>query len=396
MRIPVCLLVAVAVVCPVWAAGPPMTPGWADRLVEQLGDDDFDTREAAAKALDKAGGDAVPALRRGMQSKHAVIRFRSLKIAKAIEARTVAYYEALGAEVRWSSAEFGRISPVEQLFLQGLGIWLNEYRYNYVHALTFQDRDSRRLRDEHLRELAGLPWLAELNLSKAPIGDEGMRYLGLVKHLSRLVLNKTNVSDNGLAHLSESTQLEWLSLHDTRNITGSGFVHLGKLRKLTGLGLTRSGITDLGIKLGIPGIKKMSNLKFLCLSQTQISDAGLVQFKKLSQPLDLSLDQTKISDRGIASLKAMDNLKAVDLAGTAITDEGCTQLAEINTLQGLRLGYTEVTLKGLTKLKQLPELRRLEISGIRLRRYEVFELLNTLTNRVKVDGNQIRRFQEKP
>jgi hypothetical protein len=93
------LMVALLVACPVWVDAPPMMPGWADRLVEQLGDDGFDTREAAAKALDKAGGDAGPTLRRGMQHQDAEIRARSLKIAKAIEARTAAYFEKLGLTI---------------------------------------------------------------------------------------------------------------------------------------------------------------------------------------------------------------------------------------------------------------------------------------------------------
>jgi Leucine-rich repeat (LRR) protein len=257
-------------------------------------------------------------------------------------------------------------------------------------------RDTGQLRDEHLRELAGLPWLNELSIHKARIGDEGLRYVSFAKQLRSLDLSGSDVSDKGLAHLSELTQLEFLNMSNMKNITGSGFIHLGKFRKLTYLRLTGSGITDLGMSNGIQSIKNMDNLKSLDFSQTNLGDDGLVRFKELPQLLKLSLAGTKISDRGIASLRTMNNLKEVDLEQTAITDEGCGQLAEIKTIQALRLGYTGVTLNGLTKLKQLPQLRSLEVSGIRLRREEVYNLRKTLTDRVRIDGNTIRRFNERP
>jgi hypothetical protein len=58
------------------------------KLVEQLGDDAFATRNAASKALDEIGAPALDALREAMKSSDAEVRRRATALVATIEART--------------------------------------------------------------------------------------------------------------------------------------------------------------------------------------------------------------------------------------------------------------------------------------------------------------------
>jgi uncharacterized protein (TIGR03067 family) len=57
------------------------------RFIQQLGDDRFETRETASKALDAIGEPALAALRNAMSNDDAEVRRRALAIIQAIEER---------------------------------------------------------------------------------------------------------------------------------------------------------------------------------------------------------------------------------------------------------------------------------------------------------------------
>jgi hypothetical protein len=76
------------------AAAPPQKPAdgpptpkqqkQIDKLVEDLGDDDFDTRQAAEQALKKLGEQALPALEKAMKSKDLETRKRAARLAEPL------------------------------------------------------------------------------------------------------------------------------------------------------------------------------------------------------------------------------------------------------------------------------------------------------------------------
>src|SRR3954453_19931172 len=71
------------------AAAPPACPSGAEveRLIEQLGDDDFDTREAATARLKLAGEPALDALHKALTSDDLEVRRRARRIVVAVENR---------------------------------------------------------------------------------------------------------------------------------------------------------------------------------------------------------------------------------------------------------------------------------------------------------------------
>jgi hypothetical protein len=64
-----------------------------ERLIKQLGSEKFSEREAASKALEEAGEDALPALRNAKDNRDPEVRRRAVALAKAIIRRLRAQAE---------------------------------------------------------------------------------------------------------------------------------------------------------------------------------------------------------------------------------------------------------------------------------------------------------------
>jgi hypothetical protein len=73
-------------------------------------------------------------------------------------------------------------------------------------------------------------------------------------------------------------------------------------------------------------IGKLTSLRSLDLSNTRITDAGMIHLKGLNNLEGLSLDGNQISDAGSAQLKCLTKLKLLSLAGTNVTNAGVNEL----------------------------------------------------------------------
>ncbi len=98
--------------------------------------------------------------------------------------------------------------------------------------------------------------------------------------------------------------------------------------------------------------KVSSQLVWLKLGDTNISDAALAQVAKLKNLQKLHLEQTKVTDAGLKQLKGLPNLEYLNLYGTAVTDAGLADLAALKNLKTVYLWQTKVTEQGLAALKK--------------------------------------------
>ncbi len=73
-------------------------------------------------------------------------------------------------------------------------------------------------------------------------------------------------------------------------------------------------------------IKTLSQLKWMMLSGTQVSDAGLAHLSKLTHLEELHLDGTQITDAGLISLKGLTSLRELDLSDSRVSDVGVAKL----------------------------------------------------------------------
>ncbi|GAB3952519.1 ribonuclease inhibitor [Spirosoma harenae] len=107
--------------------------------------------------------------------------------------------------------------------------------------------------------------------------------------------------------------------------------------------------------------KAGTQIVWLKLGDTEVTDAALTQVAKLKNLQKLHLEQTKITDAGLKQLKNLTNLEYLNLYGTAITDAGVAELISLKNLKTLYLWQTKVTDQGIATLKK--SMPKLEIIG---------------------------------
>ena len=151
--------------------------------------------------------------------------------------------------------------------------------------------------------------------------------------------------------------------------------HWQGLNRLEQLDLSRSGVTDIGLE----HLEGFCRLKHLYLSETLITDAGLEHLKGLPELQVLTLDGDRISVTGLKHLKGLNQLRQLDLSDTQITDAAVVNvIMKLPQLQELSLDNTRVTDAALKYLRRLHELRKLCVRGTRVRDDEIKVLRRVL------------------
>jgi serine/threonine protein kinase len=188
-----------------------------------------------------------------------------------------------------------------------------------------------------LRYLRGLRRLEDLSLSGCvSIGDRDMSELCKLKHIKVLDLSNLNMTDLGLRVLTNAyfaEGLRELSLGDTP-ISHDGLRILrafGALRKLS-LANSKAGHLDLlALAKSSPAIE---DLNFSNCSNITDQDLKILQSFKSLKALDLS--RTSVSDEGLKYLLPLP-LRELNLAHTRLTDKGLLMLAELKGLRKIDL-----------------------------------------------------------
>jgi hypothetical protein len=128
-----------------------------------------------------------------------------------------------------------------------------------------------------LRNLLGYDFFAKatyVRLFRADCEEEAMVYLRQLPHLENLDFG-TRLTDSGLSNIRSLSNLQFLSLNNTE-VTDAGLVHLRGL-KIWSLRLDNTKITDAGLT----HLKELTELREVFLRNTQISDAGYRDLQKL-------------------------------------------------------------------------------------------------------------------
>ncbi len=98
--------------------------------------------------------------------------------------------------------------------------------------------------------------------------------------------------------------------------------------------------------------KIRTNIIWLDMSETNITDQAMPFLKNYPHLTRLSLDQTKVSDKGLVHLQALPRLKYLNLYGTKVTDQGLKLVADCKSLKSIYLWQTQVTQQGVAALQQ--------------------------------------------
>lgn len=132
---------------------------------------------------------------------------------------------------------------------------------------------------------------------------------------------------------------------------------------VTALSLRRGWVSDSDLDL----IARMDGLEKLDLSETRVTDLGLLKLKDLRNVRELNLFYAElVTDEGLAVMRAWTKIERINARGTKVTDNTLALLAGKASIASLDIGYAEVTDSGLQHLSTLPNLRELSFGGNKL------------------------------
>lgn len=217
--------------------------------------------------------------------------------------------------------------------------------------------ESSAFNDDGARELSKLTSIRSLLLGKLnKMTDRGYAEIGTMKNLINLEFRGCRLTDDALLPVSKLHLLEELSFNSSEPINQNQFkLFATSLPNLTGLAYTGTPVTDTAIE----AISKMKNLKKLYLISTVLNDA---QTKKL----------------------ASTNLVFLDISSTNVTDKGLIELSKIKTLTHLTADHLPlVTVNGLNEFAK----RRPKCT------LRVFDKIPSTSNKLD-DKSQLEKFVE--
>jgi hypothetical protein len=183
------------------------------------------------------------------------------------------------------------------------------------------------------------------------------------------------ISDDELVHLRTFTELRWLTLVHTQ-VTDAGLESLEGLTHLECLSLSITKTTDAGLL----HLRRLTHLKRLELDVTHVTGSGFGYLEDLVQLEELSLDRTGLTDEGLKHLQHLRHLTELSLNETQVTDLGIAYLKELKGLTRLNLEKTHLTDRGLQHLQGLTDLASLQLGYTQVTDAGVAKLEKALPN----------------
>lgn len=214
--------------------------------------------------------------------------------------------------------------------------------------------------------------LASFHISSERMTDRGL--LAILKHTSLSSLqvhDAAEVTDACAAAIAAHTGLRELYLDGT-GITDEGVQQLLPLTELWSFSADDTLITDRGLEY----LGRLPNLGLLTLNNTRVRGTGLAWLADLDD-LNLYLEDCRLADDAIAEgLPRLTLLRLLSLSKTDIGDHALAGIGACRRLENLRLAHTRITDATLDLLEDLPALETLYVEGTavtrdRLERFSV-------------------------
>ncbi|MCL2744147.1 MAG: hypothetical protein FWE67_09870 [Planctomycetaceae bacterium] len=183
------------------------------------------------------------------------------------------------------------------------------------------------------------------------------------KVVKSLKLDDKDVDDTALAEVCKNNpELLELTLSNTK-ITDAGLIHLTQLPKLKKIRLSKTAITDAGMN----SLSKCEYLEDIDLSQTKIGNLGVWELRALPRLKRFNLYLTFVTDSGIDSFQKGEHRSAakiewLNLDKCPITDVCLLKLASLTNLSWMHLGGTAITDAGLAELAKLEPLKEVIVT----------------------------------
>lgn len=203
--------------------------------------------------------------------------------------------------------------------------------------------------------------------------DQLISRLSKLPDLSSVEVVGGSVTEVGLGELAKGSSIRSIELSDTPTFSDAGIAQLKSLPlsrlRIAGSAIHGSGIAELvSVRslyvdrcarfsdASLAGLHRLKHLRFLVLSSTGITNAGmehLVHFPELKQ---LHLDFSAVDDAGLVTLvRTCPQLESISLTGTAVTETGFSELAKFKHLKSVSIQAGAFSGSSLSALKaELP------------------------------------------
>jgi hypothetical protein len=266
-----------------------------DRLIRQLGSEEFQERRQAMMKLREIGPAVSSPLRKAARGSDVEVRRRSLELLEEFEAplleapdygavierngklpdRPIVYVSlGCGTKPEWLRAlaycdELERLNlkvtdegqhPLQCLrgknhlrILNLYGIVTDDALVDLkgLPALQNVSITSPNVKGSGLRFLAGLKTLRFLTVESVSLGDEAFESIAKMTSLNHLTIGGGQFSDDALIHLQKLPKLTKVFIAGAANLTDNGIAHLGKCSSpdLTQIRVFGPKITPKGLAL---------------------------------------------------------------------------------------------------------------------------------------------------
>ena len=164
------------------------------------------------------------------------------------------------------------------------------------------------------------------------------------------------VNDDWLKQLAGQDRLRWLELSGTA-VTSAGLIHLKVLTNLERLNICLTACDDRGFE-HLAGLTRMKRMT-ICASK--ITGSGFAHLQGMKQLESINLHSAPASDAGLEAIGKLTSLIRLEIVHTHVTDAGLKHLAGLVNLQQLHVHGPETTAHAFPFLGQLHELYELDI-----------------------------------
>lgn len=121
----------------------------------------------------------------------------------------------------------------------------------------FDNFQMKEMTDEGMKYLIIFPNLEYFDAGDSKISDDSLKIIPSLPKLHHLYLQRTKITNKGIEHISKSKTITALFLEEISTGIDDGCIpHLLKMKQLTQLGITGTGITLQGLKKLRKGLPK--------------------------------------------------------------------------------------------------------------------------------------------
>lgn len=280
----------------------------------------------------------------------------------------------------------------------------------HLSGLRRIDMAGSSLDDDGLRRLTPMPLVEHLELSNTQVTDAARESLASMPNLKSLDLTNTVIAnstitvlqtalpnaeviaDDRAAPISEKTSfpsdvryriersvpdggavapdvgnaakehsvLAALDFSAAKHVTNDTLKHVAQISDLAELDLSNTWVTDAGL-VELARLKRLESL--LCQS-TAVNGAGFTALTGLRNLTAVDLTDAELVPGGLSGLAALPNLCSLYLGGPNLTDELLPDLAGCSRLESLYLRAPNISPGGLAKLPSLPKLRHVKLDTL--------------------------------